>query len=288
MLARTEEQEKVYKDTLSGHYGVHHLDKRISDELSRHGQNLQTISNDVASNFDQFHILGHQGTKDLFNSVKTYLGQLSHPKVLDLGCGLGGTARTLVSEFGCEVVGIDIVEQNIRMAQELTKALKIDPNKICFSSAPATDTNLQDASFDLIILQDCAVNVENKTKLFGECKRLLKSGGILAFCDVFAGTMGGVVLPTYWANKAAISFPQKPKEIKQMLASMRFEEISWNDYTANAIEWLKSQEGVEGGFKLQMGDNYEKKMSNTLRNFTEKRTLWVNAIFRRNVEIATL
>ncbi|MCZ6701751.1 MAG: methyltransferase domain-containing protein [Ignavibacteria bacterium] len=42
-------------------------------------------------------------------------------KVLDLGCGIGGSSRLLSSEFGCNTIGIDITEEYCRAAAELSK-----------------------------------------------------------------------------------------------------------------------------------------------------------------------
>ena len=41
-------------------------------------------------------------------------------ELLDLGCGLGGPGRFLVDQFGCSVVGVDLLELRIDIAQALT------------------------------------------------------------------------------------------------------------------------------------------------------------------------
>ena len=45
-------------------------------------------------------------------------------EVLDLGCGVGGPARTLAGEFGCRVTGLDITETFCRAAEMLNRLVR--------------------------------------------------------------------------------------------------------------------------------------------------------------------
>jgi cyclopropane fatty-acyl-phospholipid synthase-like methyltransferase len=52
---------------------------------------------------DEFHIRGREATLALAESM----GISADTSVLDIGSGLGGTARTLAEVFGCTVTGSD-------------------------------------------------------------------------------------------------------------------------------------------------------------------------------------
>jgi cyclopropane-fatty-acyl-phospholipid synthase len=49
-------------------------------------------------------------------------------KVLDIGCGWGGTARFLAEKFGVQVVGISVSQEQVAIAQEMCRGL---PVKVC-------------------------------------------------------------------------------------------------------------------------------------------------------------
>ena len=54
--------------------------------------------------------------QDGLNSTKKMLNKIGikeTDRVLDVGCGTGGTARYLNKKYGCEVVGIDICKEMI-------------------------------------------------------------------------------------------------------------------------------------------------------------------------------
>ena len=45
--------------------------------------------------------------------------------LLDVGCGIGGPARYF-AERGCQVTGIDLTEEFVRVAESLTRMVKLD------------------------------------------------------------------------------------------------------------------------------------------------------------------
>lgn len=54
------------------------------------------------------------------------LGLQRGMRVLDLGCGWGGAAKFVAEQYGVEVVGITISEQQKRLAEETCKGLPVD------------------------------------------------------------------------------------------------------------------------------------------------------------------
>jgi len=60
------------------------------------------------------------------NLVCRKLDLQSGMRVLDIGCGWGGTARYAAEQYGVEVVGITVSEQQARLGKALCKGLPVD------------------------------------------------------------------------------------------------------------------------------------------------------------------
>ena len=98
--------------------------------------------------------------------------------VLDLGCGYGRVAIRLV-EKARQVVGIDISEENIKLAAELFKS----SDSLRFYEMDATNLNLPDESFDVTLCVQNGISAfkVNPKTLVSEALRVTKKGGILLF-----------------------------------------------------------------------------------------------------------
>lgn len=99
--------------------------------------------------------------------------------VLDIGCAVGGVDRVLAENYGCSVIGFDIVPLLIntgraRMA-EAGLAGRVDLRLVEPGPLP-----LDDHSVDVVFGKDSWLLIEDKAAFFAEVVRVLKPGGILA------------------------------------------------------------------------------------------------------------
>ncbi len=107
-------------------------------------------------------------------------------KVLDVGCGIGGPATFLHEKFGCHVHGITISEKGTQIANESARQ-KGYSSHLKFTVADATNNKLPDESYDMVWGMESFHLMDDKTKVFAECYRVLKRGGQLLLCDNMAG-----------------------------------------------------------------------------------------------------
>ena len=91
-------------------------------------------------------------------------------KILDLGTGTGVFPRAMY-KYGAQFTGIDIAEEQIKYAKELSKNMDIT-YKVC--SAESTELNSNE--YDVISAVQCFMYFD-KEKIMPEIKRLLKNGG---------------------------------------------------------------------------------------------------------------
>ncbi|KAL1524387.1 hypothetical protein AB1Y20_019282 [Prymnesium parvum] len=100
----------------------------------------------------------------------------SPKKVLDVGCGIGGTSRYLAKKFPrAEVTGITISEQQQKRATMLAEERGI-PN-VKFELCDALNMTYDDNSFDFVWACESGEHMPDKKKYVEEMARVLKPGG---------------------------------------------------------------------------------------------------------------
>jgi len=106
-------------------------------------------------------------------------------KILDAGCGIGGTVVYFAKKFpDIKFTGINIVPDHIEMAKNLAKEKKVLSNTDFFVK-DFVDTDLSSNHFDAIYLMESSCYALQKQMLIREMYRILKPGGILVITDVF-------------------------------------------------------------------------------------------------------
>ncbi|MCP4622337.1 MAG: class I SAM-dependent methyltransferase, partial [bacterium] len=170
---------KDYEKSINDHYGQAHLAAHIMSAFEHAGKQIHTHQ-DTAS-FDEFHIRGRDATRELAELA----GLQKNMKVLDLGCGVGGPARTLAAEFGCRVIGIDLVEEYCRTAKLLSERVGLD-DRVTFHHGNMTALPFEENIFDAAWTEHTIMNIENKGELFDWIRRMLQKKGLFAFYEICA------------------------------------------------------------------------------------------------------
>ena len=102
-------------------------------------------------------------------------------RLLDVGCGIGGSARILAADYGFEVLGISISPAQIARAQDLTPP---ELSKRCrFAVMDALALKLEDGSVDAVWSVEACPHMADKQRYADELLRVLGPGGHLAVAD---------------------------------------------------------------------------------------------------------
>ena len=166
-------------DDVRDHYRATGLTGRLKTALMALGPEDQQLTPRQLAALDQFHTRGLAATAELGKLAGITAGM----SVLDVGSGVGGPARFLAATYGCQVTGVDLSEPFVDAARYLTERTG-QSGQVSFETASALELPFDDGGFDVVLLQHVAMNISDRTRLYREIRRVLKSGGRFATFDV--------------------------------------------------------------------------------------------------------
>jgi tocopherol O-methyltransferase len=102
-------------------------------------------------------------------------------RVLDIGCGLGGSAFWLAAQYNCRVTGLTISPVQARMATKKAKAKGL-ADQLQFLVADANRWQPVPESVDMIWIMESSEHFQDKKGFFERCASALRPGGVLAVC----------------------------------------------------------------------------------------------------------
>ena len=165
-----------------GFYDTHPISEaQILDKLRAEGADLDHLTEDVLQAHDQDHY-GGLAANDI---LAARAGIEADAAVLDICCGLGGPARYLAQNLGCQVTGLDLTESRVAGARRLTAMCGLE-GRVDFTCGNALDLPFEDKGFDVVIAQEAFCHIPDKDRLIYEATRVLKPGGRIVFTDILA------------------------------------------------------------------------------------------------------
>ena len=271
------------RDAVARHYSDgRDLADVIAHALRSAGRAPDALSPRDLATVDEFHIRGRRATLELGER----LGLGPSDRVLDIGSGLGGPARTLAETRGCHVTGIDLSAEFCAAARRLTEWVGLT-ELVAFQTADATAPPFAEAAFDAALTVHVGMNIAEKDRLFAAARRVLKPGGLFAVYDALQGEGGDVLYPVPWARTPAISHLATPEEMRALLAGAGFAILEEADSTAESADWFAgvaeriAADGVPPvSFQLFLGDDFPAMTRNQVRNLAERRIRTVTYLCR--------
>jgi ubiquinone/menaquinone biosynthesis C-methylase UbiE len=222
---------------------------------------------------DEFHIRGRVASLEIVEGLA--LTPDSH--VVDLGSGLGGTARTVAEVSGATVTGIDLTAEFCEVATALSQWTGL-ADRTSFRAGDATATDLADATADAAMTVHVAMNIANKPALYAEAHRLLRPGGRFVVYDVVQGEGGEVRYPVPWANDPTTSFLVTADELRALLVAAGFDVVAEVDSSDESLAWFQQVRArIERDgpppvtFAAFLGDAFGQMAANQVANLAERR-----------------
>ncbi|XP_072840040.2 uncharacterized protein LOC110091757 [Pogona vitticeps] len=177
---------------------------------------------------------GLSTTKELVSLLDLKLGQ----RVLDVGCGLGGSDFYMAKEFGVDVLGMDLSHNMVELALE--RAQKEPESLVQFEIGNATRRTFPEGSFDVIYSRDTLLHVEDKSALFRKFLSWLKPEGQLLISDYCCGPRPWSKMFTEYVQQRGYSL-HTPQEYGQELQDAGFVQVRALDHTGRMVSALTEE-----------------------------------------------
>ncbi len=267
---------------INDHYARPHLEDFIFNALRGMGKDPEHFDYDDLGPVDQFHSMGKEATLALAELAQVQAGM----RVLDIGGGLGGAARTLAAEYGCAVTVLDVTEEYCRVGELLTRRAGL-ADRVSFHHGDGLHTPFVEQRFDLVWTQHCTMNIEDKAQLYREIHRVLQPAGRLAMHEIMAGPAQPIHFPVPWATSAELSFLRPPASVQRLIEESGFENLEFRDITQTTHNWfLEHYRSIPEcppplGLHLLVWRDFATVFGNVLRNVGEGRVAIVQGVFAK-------
>ena len=227
---------KISTDTLNATYGSVRLADRLLDSLREVGYDLGRLSAADLITFDELHVMGRQATVELGRLA----GLTDAMRVLDIGSGLGGSARNLAVEFGCHVTGVDLSEEFVDAALVLSERVGL-ADRVYFRNGDALNLPFEENQFDVAFMIHVNMNIADKKGLFSEAGCVLKPGGKLILWEICKTEESDLTYPVPWAEDESFSFLIPMAQMVALVEAAGFSLLQVDDATAEAAEWVHAR-----------------------------------------------
>lgn len=157
-------------------------------------------------------------------------------RVLDVGCGLGGSAFLMAREFGLRVDAIDLSKNMLALAQRKLDAYGL-ADRVRLQWGDCLELECKEC-YDAVYSRDVFLHIADKARLFEVLHAALRPGGRLLFSDYCCG-------PKPWGDDFSAYVVDRGytlhtvEEYAELIAAAGFERVDAHDETARFIELLR-------------------------------------------------
>lgn len=185
-----------------------------------------------------FHDDEHRGHAEALENTNRTLARIggirAGDRVLDAGCGLGGSSFWLAQFLGARVLGITLAQSQVDEASRIAARRGL-ADKVRFERADFTSTPFPTSSFDVVWAVESLCHAEAKGRFYREAARLLRPGGRLVIAEFIRTTRRldphAERVVREWLDGWAIPDLDTEREHIDAAAAAGFSDISLRDCT---------------------------------------------------------
>ncbi len=151
-------------------------------------------------------------------------------KVLDAGCGVGGSSIFLASTLGCHVTGITLSERQVQQARQNAEQRGVSSN-VEFHAMNYLQTDFPEASFDVVWACESVCYADDKDKFLKEALRVLKPGGRLIVADGFVSKFAynDRYIIQKWLSGWQVNYLESPMRFRNFMELDGYNEVNYTN-----------------------------------------------------------
>jgi len=162
----------------------------------------------------------------------------SKDKVLDAGCGIGGSSIWIAKNIGSSITGLNIHDGQLKTAKDLAERNKVG-HLVKFVKGDFTNMNFPNNFFDVIWGLESICYAENKKIFLSETKRILKKNGRIIVADGFLNKENLATNEKKemkkWLDGWAVPNLANVTEFRKYLKELSFKNIQFKDIKENVM-----------------------------------------------------
>ncbi|MDK1025690.1 MAG: methyltransferase domain-containing protein, partial [Gammaproteobacteria bacterium] len=158
-------------------------------------------------------------------------------RVLDVGCGLGGSAFVMARQFGLYVDGIDLSKNMLALASAKLSAYGLsDRVKLEWGDCLELD---RPEYYDAVYSRDVFLHIQDKKRLFSTLNTSLRPAGQLLFTDYCCGQKPWREDFSAYVEDRGYCLHTLP-DYTELISQAGFERVAYRDLTHRFIDILQS------------------------------------------------
>ncbi len=155
-------------------------------------------------------------------------------RVLDAGCGVGGSALWLARTLRASVVGVSLVKEQIDLANEFALEQKLT-DLVRFECCDMLVTGLAPASFDVVWNIESMCHVVEVSRYLAHALELLRPGGCFVCIDPCRTDRRVQEIERQVEAGWALAPMREPREITNAMTQVGFADVEHVDLTERAM-----------------------------------------------------
>ncbi len=178
------------------------------------------------------------GGRELASEMIAGMALAPASRVLDVGCGLGGSAFVMARDFGLRVDGIDLSRNMLALAERKLAANGL-ADLVSLQSGDCLEME-HSGRYDAIYSRDVFLHIADKAVLFARLHEALKPGGQLLFSDYCCAARP-------WSDEFSAYVSDRgyclhtTDEYAGLIEDAGFRDVDARDVTSRFIEILRSE-----------------------------------------------
>jgi cyclopropane fatty-acyl-phospholipid synthase-like methyltransferase len=172
-------------------------------------------------------------------------------RVLDAGCGVGGSSLWLARERGARVTGVTLVERQVELARRFARERGLQ-GLVDFACEDMLATSFGEASFDVVWNIESMCHVEDTGAYLSHAAFLLRDNGRFVAVDFCRGSEPDIEVEGAVCEGWALAPLRTPSEIRDLLAARGFREIDVVDLGPRIERSVQALEAMASRSRLKM------------------------------------